>query len=262
MAVAAERLERPEQLSVGMMGMLIFLASEVMFFGSLFAGYFYFYGSKPEWPPPQTQPVDWWPIPMINTVILLSSGGTMHYALEGLRRGRLGRQGFVAGVVMVAVTVALLLMGVSNLSAGTSIFGGLLALFAGVFAAISALVLFQVAPFRRGRTIFLGLLLTTILLGIAFEAGQAWEFLHAHIGFGGTNQFASAFFTLTGFHGAHVLGGLLLLLLVLGRGLRGQFSPQHHVFVAAATIYWHFVDVVWVFLFFILYFYVTYLQAK
>src|SRR5919199_6052534 len=109
MAVAAapEHIERPEQLSVGMMGMLIFLASEVMFFGSLFAGYFYFYGSKPEWPPPQTQPVDWWPIPMINTVILLSSGGTMHYAVEGLRHGRLGRQGQFAGVVLAVVTVAL-----------------------------------------------------------------------------------------------------------------------------------------------------------
>ena len=65
---------------------------------------------------------------------------------------------------------------------------------------------------------------------------------------------------MTGFHGAHVLGGLVLLLLILYRASMGQFSPQHHVGVAAVTLYWHFVDVVWIFLFVILYFVVTYFR--
>jgi len=71
------------------------------------------------------------------------------------------------------------------------------------------------------------------------------------------NSFASAFFTMTGFHGLHVLGGLILLTIVLYRAARGQFSSQHHVGVAAVTLYWHFVDVVWIFLFGILYLGVT-----
>ena len=62
---------------------------------------------------------------------------------------------------------------------------------------------------------------------------------------------------MTGFHGAHVLVGLLFLTLILARSLRGQFDANHHVGVAAATLYWHFVDVVWVFLFGILYLAVT-----
>src|SRR5713226_3844249 len=154
----------------GMMGMYIFLASEVMFFGSLFASYFYLYGSHIVWPPPPPSAtpefyVNWWPIPFINTIVL----------------------------------------------------------------------------------------------GLGFEAGQLYEFISA-FGRGLTltaNSFASAFFTMTGFHGLHVLGGLILLTIVLYRAARGQFSSQHHVGVAAVTLYWHFVDVVWIFLFGILYLGVT-----
>ena len=179
-----------------MMGMYIFLASEVMFFGSMFAMYFYLFGSHPfGWPPPKTTPVNWWPIPTFNTVILLSSGFTCHFALEAIGHGR--------------------------------------------------------------RRTFYALLVSTIILGALFEAGQIWEFTHAEIQFGGLNQFGSAFFTMTGFHGAHVAGGLIFLLLMLGRALKGHFNPRHHVGFAAATLYWHFVDVVWVFLFLILYVAVT-----
>jgi cytochrome c oxidase subunit 3 len=62
---------------------------------------------------------------------------------------------------------------------------------------------------------------------------------------------------MTGFHGAHVAGGLVLLLLILFRAMRGQFSPQHHVGPAAVTLYWHFVDLVWLFLLTVLYIAVT-----
>ena len=95
----------------------------------------------------------------------------------------------------------------------------------------------------------------TIILGFAFEFGQLYEFIAA---FGRglnltANTFASSFFIMTGFHGAHVLGGIILLVLILFRAGRGQFSSQNHVGVGAVTLYWHFVDVVWFFLFTILY---------
>jgi len=199
MAVVDVRVEprrRYPGLDPAMMGMYIFLASEVMFFGSMFAMYFYLFGSHPfSWPPPDTVPVNWWPIPFFNTVILLSSGVTCHFALEAISHDR--------------------------------------------------------------RRMFFALLASTIILGVLFEAGQIWEFTHAQIKFSGLNQFGSAFFTMTGFHGAHVAGGLIFLALMLGRALRGQFNSQHHVGFAAATLYWHFVDVVWVFLFGILYLAVT-----
>ena len=206
MAVASIQPERtPEYPAIkpGMMGMYIFLASEVMFFGSLFAMYFYLFGSHLVWPPPPPSSanlefyVNWWPIPFFNTIILLSSGVTCHYATEAIA--------------------------------------------------------------HDNRRRFFQLQIATIILGVGFEIGQLIEFINA---FGRgldlkVNSFASAFFTMTGFHGAHVLGGLILLTIILYRASRGQFSSRHHVGVQAVTLYWHFVDVVWIFLFGILYLGVT-----
>jgi cytochrome c oxidase subunit 3 len=201
MAVATMQHETGPQypaIKPGMMGMYIFLASEVMFFGSLFAVYFYLYGSHIQWPPPPPTNinefyVNWYPIPLINTVILLSSGVTCHFAADAIA--------------------------------------------------------------HDNRRRFFILQVATILLGLGFEFGQLYEFITAfQRGLNLTaNSFASAFFTMTGFHGAHVLGGLILLTLILYRAAKGQFSAQHHVGVAAVTLYWHFVDVVWIFLFGILY---------
>jgi cytochrome c oxidase subunit III len=201
MAVATMQPEATPQypaIKPGMMGMYIFLASEVMFFGSLFAMYFYLYGSHLQWPPPPPKGINEfyvavWPIPVINTIVLFSSAFTCHFAADAL------------------------------------------------------------AHDNRRRFFFLWT--ATIILGLAFEFGQLYEFIAA---FGRgldlkVNTFASAFFTMTGFHGAHVLGGLVLLALILYRAGKGQFSSQHHVGVAAVTLYWHFVDVVWFFLFGILY---------
>ena len=201
MAVATLRPEQQPQypaIKPGMMGMYIFLASEVMFFGSLFAAYFYLYGSHLMWPPPPPSSINEfyvavWPIPVINTVVLLSSGFTCHFAADAIA--------------------------------------------------------------QDNRRRFFMLQIATIVLGLGFEAGQLYEFITA---FGRglnltANSFASAFFAMTGFHGLHVLGGLVLLTLVLYRAAKGQFSSRHHVGVAAVTLYWHFVDVVWIFLFGILY---------
>lgn len=97
----------------------------------------------------------------------------------------------------------------------------------------------------------LGLRLT-ILLGTIFIVIQAYEF--ANNGFGLTDGvFGSTFYTLTGFHGAHVLAGLGLLSIVAIRGRRGLISAERNTAVEAVSYYWHFVDVVWLFLFSTLY---------
>jgi len=93
----------------------------------------------------------------------------------------------------------------------------------------------------------------TVLLGVVFLIGQVYDY--TQIGFGiSDGVFGSTFYVLTGFHGAHVLGGVLMLAVCLYRGSLGQFSAEHHDMVEASSIYWHFVDVVWILLFALLYF--------
>jgi cytochrome c oxidase subunit 3 len=65
--------------------------------------------------------------------------------------------------------------------------------------------------------------------------------------------FGTTYFTLTGFHGAHVFGGVIMLAVVVYRGMAGQFSDRHHDLVEAVSLYWHFVDVVWIVLYSVLY---------
>jgi len=257
MAVAVAPVQGPQyrSLHAGVMGMYIFLCSEIMFFGSLFAMYFYMVGSHTGWPPPGTQAVEVWPLPTINTVVLLSSGVTCHFGLEALRHdGRLGRGGVVGAALMGVALVLMVIFSVLAV-AGGAVGDSLIGFFGAAVALVSIVALLAQGPFS-GRRVFLGLWVSTILLGLAFELGQAYEFATAHINFT-TNQFASAFFTMTGFHGGHVAGGLVLLCLVLGRALKGQFSATNHVGPAAITLYWHFVDVVWIFLYLVLYFAVT-----
>lgn len=102
---------------------------------------------------------------------------------------------------------------------------------------------------RRGLVTGLGL---TALLGSIFLGGQAWEY--AHNAFGpSTGVFGSTFYTLTGFHGAHVTFGVIFLLIVFLRSMRGHFTAEQHFAVNAVEMYWHFVDVVWILLFLVLY---------
>lgn len=102
---------------------------------------------------------------------------------------------------------------------------------------------------KRGLTIGL---IFTVILGSLFLSGQAWEYTHANFN-PSTGVFGSTFFTLTGFHGAHVTAGVLFLLICFFRSLRGDFSKDRHFAVSAVEMYWHFVDVVWVLLFTVLY---------
>jgi len=88
----------------------------------------------------------------------------------------------------------------------------------------------------------------TILLGLLFTSIQAYEYIHAPFGFKG-NIFGATFFMATGFHGFHVIIGTIFLIVCLARAYKGDFTPKHHFGFEAAAWYWHFVDVVWLFLF-------------
>jgi cytochrome c oxidase subunit III len=102
---------------------------------------------------------------------------------------------------------------------------------------------------KRALSVFLGL---TVLLGSIFLSIQLYEYTHSNFG-PQSGIFGSVFFTLTGFHGAHVIAGVLILLVCFARSLRGDFTAKRHFPIQAAEMYWHFVDVVWVFLFTVLY---------
>ena len=92
----------------------------------------------------------------------------------------------------------------------------------------------------------------TIALGILFSAIQAYEYSHAPFAFGG-NTYSSAFYMATGFHGVHVIVGTIFLIVCLKRAYNGDFTPKQHFGFEAAAWYWHFVDVVWLFLFIAVY---------
>lgn len=167
-----------------MVGMLLFIASEVMFFGGLFATYFNARASVPagQWHPPPGGHLDL-PLAVTLTAILVASSFTMQFAVWAIRRGDTGK-----------------------LKLWTAI---------------------------------------TLGLGILFLSGQLYDY--SQLGFGiADGVFGTVFYTLTGFHGAHVFGGTIGLAIILARSLRGQFSARNHIAVESVSIYWHFVDVVWI----------------
>ena len=198
-------------------GMGWFIFSEVMFFAAFFGALFYVRSvSVPDLGGP-AQKLLWpdftagWPtngpylkelfspmgaigIPLLNTILLVSSGGTLtvaHYALKDGKRG--------------------------------------------------ALKLW---------------LFFTIVLGLTFLGFQAYEYTHAYSELNlklSTGVYGSTFFMLTGFHGFHVTIGAIMLMVMLGRAFRGHFTADHHFAFEAAAWYWHFVDVVWLLLFILVY---------
>lgn len=185
-------------LSNGFLGVLCFLVNEMALFGTLIFMYLYARRAAPVWPPlipgmhKYYERFDW-PLPTINTVVLLSSGVTMHFAYQALRRGDTRRM--------------------------------------------------------------LVLLTLTIILGVGFLSGQAYEYKHlVDVNFT-TQIYGATFFMLTGLHGLHVTGGVIFLLVVYAGTLRGKYTQKNDMVVHAATLYWHFVDAVWIVLFAL--FYVT-----
>ena len=193
--------DRRGGISNPILGMLLFLTSEVMFFGGLFAAYFNTRANFVDangvkgWPPAEFADIlNPFSLILVATVVLVLSSVTCQMAIWAIRRD--DRRGFIRNI---AVTFVL-----------------------GV----------------------LFLLLQAYDYGLLFEEGMTM----------GSGQFGTTYFTLTGFHGAHVFGGVIMLGVVLYRGMSGQFSARHHDAVEAASLYWHFVDIVWILLFTILYF--------
>jgi cytochrome c oxidase subunit 3 len=180
-------------------GMILFIASEVMFFVVWFWGFFdaalypdeavqfartEFTGGQ--WPPKGVHTFDPWDIPLVNTLILLTSGTTVTWAHHSMLNN--DRRGLIVGLVC------------------------------------------------------------TIILAVLFTALQAYEYAHASFPFSGS-IYGATFFMATGFHGAHVIIGTVFLTVTLFRALAGHFTPEQHFGFEAAAWYWHFVDVVWLFLF-------------
>ena len=97
-------------------------------------------------------------------------------------------------------------------------------------------------------------LLLTVLLGASFTLCQAYEYSHTDFSLS-SGMFGSTFFMATGFHGLHVIIGTIFLAVCLGRAAKGHFTAESHFGLTAAAWYWHFVDVVWLFLFVSIYWY-------
>jgi cytochrome c oxidase subunit 3 len=201
-------------VSIGLRyGMVLFIASEVMFFVAWFWMFFEMAlfndfrtlsgieevrNAWATWPPQGVTTVPAWELPLVNTLILLLSGTTVTWAHHALQQGD-----------------------------------------------------------RRATKIGLAL---TIVLGAIFTAVQAYEYHHIleHKYFfsedaANAGLYGSAFFMATGFHGFHVLIGTIFLLVCLLRVMGGGMTPKQHFGFEAAAWYWHFVDVVWLFLFAFIY---------
>ncbi len=176
-------------------GMALFIASEVMFFAAFFWAYFDASLFPKQavgftWPPAYIRAFNPFELPLLNTLILLSSGVTVTWAHHALREG--DRTGMLQGLAL------------------------------------------------------------TILLGATFTCIQAYEYTHAEFAFR-QGIYPTTFFMATGFHGFHVIVGTIFLTVCWFRGNRGDFKPDHHFGFEAAAWYWHFVDVVWLFLFICIY---------
>ena len=190
MATMGHAVDSAAERRMLLLGVRLFILSEVMLFGAFFTAYFVLRAEAPAWPPLPDLERPELPLVGFNTLLLISSSVTMQWAVTRIGRG-------------------------------------------------------DAPGFKRG-------LLATLLLGTVFLAIQGYEF--ANNGFGiSDGVFGSTFYTLTSFHGAHVLGGLLLMAVLANRARLGLVTREHHTAVEGVSYYWHFVDVVWVVLFLTVY---------
>ena len=180
---------RSSRVEAPLLGMALFIISEVMIFGAFFTAYFFIRIAQGEsWPAPGTHIPEL--VAGVNTLILVSSSFTVHWAGASIKNNN---------------------------------------------------------RFALKAAIF-----TTFLLGCTFLFIQINEY--ANIGFAPQNHAQQTiFYSLTGLHGAHVFIGLLLLLTVTVRAFRGHYSPEKHIGVEVPGIYWHFVDAMWIVVYFTVY---------
>ncbi|HZD01207.1 MAG TPA: heme-copper oxidase subunit III [Actinomycetes bacterium] len=185
--------QRPGGISSSLLGMVLFIASEVMFFGGLFGAYFTIRAATSPWPPEGTAELDPRYAGML-TAVLVTSSVFMQLAVYAIRRG--------------------------------------------------------------DQRWLVRWLTVTLLFGVVFLGMQGYDYytLGVHENFRlSSGVFGSLFYTMTGFHGAHVFGGAAFISIVLMRARSGQFTARYHDTVEMASYYWHFVDVVWLGLFSTLY---------
>lgn len=167
-------------------GMLLFLGTEIATFG---AGFIYYFFIRTGTWPPSALPKLLSSLVLVNTIVLVVSSVTLHFAHTALR--------------------------------------------------------------NQQRRRFVGLLTLTLVLGLGFLAGQIYEYYEFVVteSFTFTSGiYASAFFGLTGLHGLHVTMGTILLAILLVRSQVGQYSAERHTSVSTVSMYWHFVDAVWILL--------------
>jgi cytochrome c oxidase subunit III len=117
------------------------------------------------------------------------------------------------------------------------------------------LIVSSISLWWSGRAIRIGQekgllagLIITFLLGCAFLGITAWEWTHESFR-PWSNAYGSIFFTMTGFHALHIFGGVTLLLALIARSARHRFSSENHLAVNIISLYWHFVDLIWIFVF-------------
>jgi cytochrome c oxidase subunit 3 len=109
---------------------------------------------------------------------------------------------------------------------------------------------------KNNRAQLIAGLFATVALGMLFLSLQAYEYVHAYHVYNltlGMGAYGASFFMLTGFHGFHVTVGTIMLIVILGRSLAGHFTAEHHFAFEGVSWYWHFVDVVWLMLFVLVY---------
>jgi cytochrome c oxidase subunit 3 len=134
------------------------------------------------------------------------------------------------------------------------------------FAAVNSVILFgsgatmhyALENWKHGNFMkYAWLMIFTIVLGVLFLAGQGYEYtnliFNEHVTWSGSGIFGASFFTLTGMHGFHVFIGVCFLTVVLLQSTHGVYTKQKFFGITAGTLYWHFVDVIWVLLFTIFY---------
>ena len=185
--VSEARVRR--EMSGPILGMVLFVASEAMFFAAFFGAYFTIRAGLHTWPPKGTPHLKI-VIATVLTVILVSSSVVLQIGIRSVRSGRPRR--------------AMVLLGV------------------------------------------------TIALGISFLILQLYDY--SELGFGVKDgTFGTLFYVMTGLHMAHVFGGVIFLALVFGQAISGLLSRTQYEPLEAGSIYWHFVDVVWLCLFSVFY---------
>ena len=183
--------------------------------------------------------------------------GTDHHSDKTLRFAMLLFLGSEVATFGAGFVYYFIIRGTDVWSEAPHVFGSLVIVNTLILLVSSVTLHFSHVALRNGnRSRFMKLLGATLLLGIVFIGGQVYEYYEfiIHDGFTITEGvYGSAFYGLTGLHGLHVTMGAVLLGIVFVRGWYGQYSAERHTSVSTASMYWHFVDVVWVFLVVVLY---------